>query len=117
MHHLWIERAFGDAAEVDRLLEFIVSGHQRAEERTAALGMIEAAGEVEQAAALRRRQHPPQRHRRRSQAARIVKLGSQPDVYLAVDVDDRAQRRLCALRESGTHLEDVSVTKFEGLLA
>ena len=80
-------------AAVDHLLEFVVRGNQRSEKRSAILRMVKAAGEIEQAAALRRRPHPPQRYRRGSQPARVVKLGGQPDVHFAVDIDDRALRR------------------------
>src|ERR1700722_14820707 len=79
--------------------------------------MIEAAGEIEQAAALRRRPHTPQRYRGGSQAARIVKLRGQPDVHFAVDIDDRPQRCRRGFGKSRAHLEDVRVTKFEWLLA
>src|SRR5271170_4478126 len=62
VHHQRIECAFRDVAAVDHLIEFVMSGNQRAEERAAVLATIKTAGEVEQAAALRRRSHPPQRH-------------------------------------------------------
>src|SRR5262249_37491835 len=88
--HRWREGGLQNVTWVDPLFEPAAGGNQRSEQGSFRR-YVKAASQVEQIPALARRMHPPQRHRDPGSLVSFIEFRSEPDIYLTVDVNDRAQ--------------------------